>query len=414
MGLSSRSDSTDLTRRHRSSKQFVSTAISKQSSTPSPSDEKEPHFNQTADDGPPQHQHSDNFSGSRLIRTGMVIICLYALGIAIFCKSARAQTYLIYLHWLRPPSFFYPLTNLRQHRLGDTARNVVVQHLRGWHVLPPGAPFAPAGAGDAYFDTCLSAPRQRVILFYHGNAGTRAFPPKRVHLVRLLNAQFSAHIVTFDYSGFGDSRGAPCEQTFYADALLMFRWVMQRVDPTTSVFIYGQSLGSFAATHVASRTTNSNDQASSSQISGAEGSSSDEDTLLQGGRLAGVLLDAPPVSLQTAALTHPIMKPFRAIGLTRAFSRLIYEGHDSTRAVTFIRTPLIIMHGSVDTMIPSWQGRLLAERARNAGNSRVRYTEFENVGHVDVSGAEGYLRTVHNFICTAESEFLVGPACLDT
>lgn len=338
----------------------------------------------------------------------------YVAIIAIFSFSSYAQTYLIYLHWINPPGILYSLTDLQQHRLGHTGRNVQFDHLQGWHILPPGRPFPPVAADDVYFESRLSAPNQRIILFFHGNAGSRAFPSKRVQLVKLLNSQLNSHVVTFDYSGFGDSGGSPSEAVFYADARHILRWVLDRAHGSSSVFVYGQSLGSFAATHVAARLareTDIDEDDSPSSPSRANASLHDEDTSLSSLRsITGVLLDAPPASLQTAARTHPVMRPFRAVGLTRAFGRLIRERHDSTRVIAAIRVPLIIMHGQGDLMIPPWQGRLLAERARAGGNTRVRYVEFERVGHVDVSGADGYLRYVDDFIRSAEEEMDEGPA----
>lgn len=371
-------------------------------------------------------------SGFKLLQ---MLFVVYAIVAAVFMYSRKAQTYLIYLHWILPPLRWFPLTDLQAQRLSHTGRNINAGGLRGWHIVPAGPPFPPLFASieakDAYYEQRLSTPRQRVIIFFHGNCGTRAFPPKRVRIIKLLNAQLSAHMITFDYSGFGDSVGsdAPSERTFLNDACAIVQWVRGRVHATTSVYLYGQSLGTFAASHAAAHfSTDTTTPSASADLSydgtydfqinsgcedvedvnhrRADISLSDR-SLKQG--ITGVILDAPPVSLQTAALTHPVLLGFRAFGLTPLFKSVIRESLDSTRAVARLRCPLLVMHGRKDSMIPAWQGKFLADTAKAGGNKRVTYREFGNVGHVDVSGAEGYLITLYNFIKQCEKDSDRGP-----
>lgn len=367
-----------------------------------------------------------------------VLVLLYIIFVAIFITSRKAQTYLIYLHWIQPPTRWFPLTDLQSQRLSHTGRNINAGGLRGWHLVPPGPPFPPlftsADAKEDYYERRLSIPRQRVVIFFHGNCGTRAFPPKRVHILKLLNAQLDAHVVTFDYSGFADSirDNAPCENTFLHDACEIVRWVRARVHPTSSVYLYGQSLGTFAASHAAAHFSAAASETTETPTTSADFSCDGtydfhvnnghtNDRLVDDGGMnlsldgsvkqviTGVVLDAPPASLQTAAQTHPILLGFRVLGLGPLFKSVIREKLDSTRAVARARYPLLVMHGGKDTMIPAWQGKLLADTATAGGNRRVTYMEFSNVGHVDVSGAEGYLVTLYNFIKQCESDSHQGP-----
>lgn len=357
-------------------------------------------------------QHIPTFARAK--QAAAAAFLAYVCIVILLILSARAQTFLIYLHWINPPTRIFPLTDLKPYRLSNVGRNIHVQNLRGWHVLPPGAPFAPANADAGYYDARLAEPYQRTILFFHGNAGTRAFPSKRVNLLKLLNAQFNAHVITFDYSGFGDSRGKPSEETFYADARLMLDWLCKHVHNTSSIFLYGQSLGSFAATRAALFASTPHMEppvdAHGHEVDDEtpkDARLAETDTLSRS--LTGMILDAPPASLQSAARTHPMVKLFRIAGLSHMFGRIIHESHDSTSVIASVRIPILILHGRLDGMIPSWQGRLLADCARKDGNSQVRFVEFDNVGHVDVAGAEGFLSTVHEFLMKSENDLLIGP-----
>lgn len=396
-------------------------ALPSESSTRSTDGQEEPltePHNLSAHETPKLHQTTQVPYRWRTLNVLRLFFVIYTLAVIVFMSSRKAQSYLIYLHWIRPPLRWFPLTDLKSLRLSHTGRNVIAGSLRGWHLAPPGPPFPPSFASEnekeTYFDRKLSMPRQRVIIFFHGNCGTRAFPPKRVRIIKLLNAQLNAHVVTFDYTGFADSvgHGGPTERSFLSDARSIVQWVLSRVHETTSVFLYGQSLGTFAATHAAAWLSSSVTAPFKSADFSLDGTLDHDTTagenLMKRG-VTGTVLDAPPASLQTAALTHPILLGFRMFGLRPLFRHVIRESLDSTSVVGHIRCPLLVLHGKEDKMIPPWQGRLLADVAHASGNKRVKLIEFENVGHVDVSGADGYLPKLYDFLKRSEIEMGNGP-----
>lgn len=310
----------------------------------------------------------------------LAFICLYLLIFLLLTFSHRVQTYLIYMHWLRPP-FFYPLHTLEPYRLASSARVVSHNHLRGWHLLPPGPPFV--DGSPAHFDTLLSRPDQRVVIFFHGNSGTRSCPTKRVDSIKFLAAHLRAHVITFDYSGFGDSSGRPSEQQLNDDAAAVFQWVHARVAPETDVIVYGQSLGTFAAVDLAANLSRGPPPAR---------------------RPRAVILDAPPASLIDAALTHPIASPFRVLPYMPAFFRYcLKEKLDSIAKIRHVSMPLLILHGERDAMIGVEQGEKLYQAARGAGNDNVRFVRFPDRGHNDVNRAPHFLRVLHSFLDDALS-----------
>lgn len=424
------------------------------------------------------------------------IVFLIALSIVYFVIVLllifvpSTQVYLIYLHWIRPPTALFPLTDLSAYRLGEVGRNVQVGHLKGWHILPPGPPFntasssssssstssvtvAATGAGPSSasasaaaapqptastspasssssssssppsfihlspqtpdrFETCLRAPGQRVLLFLHGNSGTRAFPSKRVDFIKLANAQLHAHVLAFDYSGFGDSgNGPPNKDKLYSDVSAIYAWLRSRVHATSTLIVYGQSLGSFGATYLACPLSSpvrasSSSSSSSSPTTNNNNPNTNTSNMInmnthhhpqhhvktqqqqqQGDPHHLTILDAPPASLVAAAGTHPAIAPFRA--LTRALPGIIRERHDSVGRAAYIATPLLVLHGRDDSMIHWTQGKDIARQASHGGNQHVSFTLFPGVGHVNVCAAHGYLDTVFRFVTHFEAAFGTGP-----
>ena len=59
-------------------------------------------------------------------------------------------------------------------------------------------------------------------------------------------------VLTFDYSGFGKSRGIPSEQQLYEDTSYMIALLRQTYQPG-DIILYGQGLGAPVATYVARR-----------------------------------------------------------------------------------------------------------------------------------------------------------------
>lgn len=191
--------------------------------------------------------------------------------------------------------------------------------------------------------------------------------------MRLFAAHFRAHVLTFDYSGFGDSPGQPSEQQLSADAEQMLAWVRNNIASDTDVVLYGQSLGSFVAVELAAR------------VAGT-------------GTLRAMVLDSAPASLLDAALTHPITWAFRIIPNMRAYlARIMHERMDSIGRIGLVDVPILLVHGAQDWMITVEQGERLYETAKAAGNKHVEFVKFEGCGHNSVTSSAQYLSVVNAF-----------------
>lgn len=90
------------------------------------------------------------------------------------------------------------------------------------------------------------------VLVCHGNAGNISIP-LRQRWTHALRAE-GAGVVAFDYRGYGASDDGPLdEEGLYRDARAVYEWmVRERGIPASRIVIYGHSLGSGVATHLAS------------------------------------------------------------------------------------------------------------------------------------------------------------------
>lgn len=171
---------------------------------------------------------SKGFNWNRFIIVSGVSYFIFCFILAL---SPFAQSLLLYLNFIRFP--FGDLTNL--HRFGlSHARNIRMTTkdgmvLKGYHLLP--AHLRHWGSeGDANkavnYDQLLQD-SDRVIIYFHGNAATRA-APFRLHAIKQMSYFMNSHVITFDYRGFGDSQGWPTEEGTYLDGLAAVQWVLER------------------------------------------------------------------------------------------------------------------------------------------------------------------------------------------
>jgi fermentation-respiration switch protein FrsA (DUF1100 family) len=91
------------------------------------------------------------------------------------------------------------------------------------------------------------------ILVCHGNAGNVSIPLRQEWTRALLRE--GVGVVAFDYRGYGASDDGPMgEEGLYHDARAVYDWMTTtRGIPASRIVIYGHSLGSGVATHLASR-----------------------------------------------------------------------------------------------------------------------------------------------------------------
>lgn len=156
------------------------------------------------------------------------------------------------------------------------------------------------------------------LLFCHGNAGNISH---RLDSIRLFH-DLGLNVLIFDYRGYGQSGGRPSEKGSYRDADAAWDHLVnrRRIAPARIV-IFGRSLGAAIAADLASRT-----------------------------KPAAVILESAFTTIpDMAAALYPWLP-------ARLLSRYRY---DNRAKIGHIRSPLLIVHGRDDEIIPFSHGRQL-------------------------------------------------------
>ena len=190
--------------------------------------------------------------------------------------------------------------------------------LHGWFIPSPGA--------------------QRVLLFFHGNAGNISHRGESIAIFHRLGL----NVFIFDYRGYGRSEGAPSEEGLYADALAAWRYLTETrgVQPQDIVG-FGRSLGAAVAADLASRES--------------PGALILESSFTSARDLAGAVL--PLVS--------------RLVVLRYDF--------DTVARMNSVRCPVLVLHSPEDEMIPFRLGEKVYQAA-NPPKAFVRMRGDHNSG----------------------------------
>ncbi|KAL9578242.1 MAG: hypothetical protein Q9212_005841 [Teloschistes hypoglaucus] len=245
--------------------------------------------------------------------------------------------------------------------------------LYAWHVLPIAkyatnqqalvserTDSARSFEDSVAFDLLSRDPTSRLLIYFHGNAGTVA-QGWRTDTYRALSSGASdkIHVLAIDYRGFGYSTGAPDEQGLVKDGIATVRWAMDAANiPPDRIILVGQSLGTAVAAAVAEH------YVQESQL-----------------EFAGTVLVAAFSDLPTLLLTYsiggivPILSPLRPYpSLQRFFSRYLRDTWlTSTRVENLVRMSqkmnLYLFHSRDDFEIPWKHSETLFYAAANATSS---------------------------------------------
>ena len=99
------------------------------------------------------------------------------------------------------------------------------------------------------FSLMADDPKSRVIIYFHGNAGTVG-QTRRTDAYRMISSATPkpVYVLAFDYSGFGSSTGTPTQRTLTQNAIDVIRWVIEVANiPADRIVLVAQSLGTALA-----------------------------------------------------------------------------------------------------------------------------------------------------------------------
>ena len=199
------------------------------------------------------------------------------------------------------------------------------------------------------------------LLWFHGNAGNISH---RLENIKLLHDKVRVNVFIFDYRGYGRSEGTVSEKGTYLDGQAAIEHLrMHYAVETTNLVLFGRSLGAAVATEMASRT----------------------DAL-------ALILETPFASIAEMART---IFPFLPIG---PFLKTKYDVVQKVRA---IKSPLLVLHGDRDEIVPLHQ----AEKVFDAAPQPKAFYTIVGASHNDtyLVGGDLYFQALRKHIDSAES-----------
>ncbi|GAA5863018.1 hypothetical protein JCM5353_008352, partial [Sporobolomyces roseus] len=174
------------------------------------------------------------------------------------------------------------------------------------------------------------------VLYFHGNAGTRAIG-NRVRVSQKVSAM-NCNFLIIDYRGFADSSSTPppSEEGVLIDARRAFDFLrLEKGVDASQIVIMGQSLGTGIGTALAARL---------------------ED---EGVKARALILVAPFSSIATLLETYklgnciPLISPLRRFPwLFNKLIKLLRTKFDTKSIISRITSPLLIVHALDDPVIP--------------------------------------------------------------
>ncbi len=231
--------------------------------------------------------------------------------------------------------FIYHPTQLTDSQVRSLANN-------GWRYSPIAVNKAIVLKGLVRPPT---AQQKRWLLLFGGNATDLAANRALLDMIR---RDEDLGLATFAYRGYDSSTGEPSEEALVGDAHRAVRHLEERFAvPPERLIIIGYSLGSGVATQLAAQ-----------------------------------------LSQQKRAPDRLILcAPYRSIA--RLFSEAVPvlplgwvapDRYNSEGAITSVQSPVLLLHGTQDLVIPVDNGRALQKRLKSAGK-QVELIEYSDRGH---------------------------------
>lgn len=198
------------------------------------------------------------------------------------------------------------------------------------------------------------------LLWLHGNAGNISH---RVDNIAVLNRLTGLSVLIIDYRGYGLSVGSPSEKGLYLDAEAAFKYLTSEVglDPVEDIVLFGRSLGVGVAAEMATRHA-----------------------------VRGVILESGFTSVTgMAGATRPSW-------MAAALLPLLDARYDTLSKMSLIKSPVLVVHGEQDEIVPFSMARELYDAA---GEPR-RFHAVRGAGHNNVyeRGGAAYFNALKVFI----------------
>ena len=191
----------------------------------------------------------------------------------------------------------------------------------------------------------------KTLLFFHGNAGELS---NRIYKLNELN-KLDINILLISWRGFSGNEGSPTEENLYKDAKAAIKWLNRKEVENNKIILYGESLGTGVAVEIGKKNN-----------------------------FNSIILESPFTSMENAA---KIYYPYLPVKL------LLKDKYNSISKIKKITTPILIMHGKKDDIVPFSMGKELFEKANNP-----KYSYFTSDDDHMMEFNAKLLKSLKNFI----------------
>ena len=174
----------------------------------------------------------------------------------------------------------------------------------------------------------------KTIVYFHGNAGKLE---NRIHKLNHFK-DMDVNFLIIAWRGFSGNSGKPSEEGLYKDGKSAIDWLKNMGLLEKDIILYGESLGTGIATHIA-----------------------------QNKKFAGLILETPFTSMVDAAKN---VYPYIPVGL------LLKDRYENDKKIKKINIPVLVMHGEADEIVPFKMGKKIYELANEPKYSY--FTKYDN------------------------------------
>ena len=191
---------------------------------------------------------------------------------------------------------------------------------------------------------------KKTLVFFHGNAGDLR---NRIYKLNLIK-DFDINFLIVAYRGFSGNNGKPTETGLYEDARNTLNWLAKQKIKEDQIIIYGESLGTGISIEVS-----------------------------QNKKFAGIILESPFTSMVDAGKFY---YPYLPVSL------LLKDRYETIKKLENINSPILVMHGKNDKIVPFFMGQQVFEKA-----NEPKFSYFpDNDDHM-MDYDENLIETLGNF-----------------
>tara|TARA_X000000368_G_scaffold29712_1_gene22245 strand:+ start:2021 stop:2809 length:789 start_codon:yes stop_codon:yes gene_type:complete len=163
----------------------------------------------------------------------------------------------------------------------------------------------------------------KTLVFFHGNAGNLSNRIYKLNEFSKMNLNY----LIFAYRGFNGNNGKPTEEGLYKDANSVIDWLKSNDILENQIILYGESLGTAISVNIA-----------------------------QDKEFAGIILEAPFTSMIEMGKKYYPIFPVKY---------LLNDKYETIKKIKNLRSPILIMHGKKDKIVPFSMGKKIYNLSNN-------------------------------------------------